>query len=1859
MKNTFTLLLFMLFSVASFAQLDEEGFEGTWTTQAGIGAGGPADWAIANIFGPVQTWSHGNGGAATPVYAGDYSATILGENVTNGSTSEDWLITKAFTVPANAELHFFSRLGVNNDQGTTYKIMMSANTGAGQQTVTTNFAAIQNWTELQLNPTQQEWIEKVVNIPATFPAGTQVYLAFVMQGDAGDRWAIDNVKVVSKCLNPTTLAAVPSNTSAALSWANPSGATAWEIEVVTGSPTGVGVEYSGALPYNAPGLTASTTYKYYVRALCDDNTSDWVGPFTFTTTVCPIEQTCNYVFNVTDSWGDGWNGNTMTVSQNGVTMGTLALPSGTGPVAITVPLCDGQPFQLFWNSGGSFPEEVGVSITNNFAQVLYTKASGTGSQNSVLYTNAALDCDTPACLPVTGLTTSNVTAYAANLSWGGSNTGNWEYYVVPTGAPAPTAATSGTATTTKPVTVNTIAAGTALTPATAYQFYVRVVCGGGAFSAWSAVGSFTTQPTCPQPTALNTTLLGDDEVTLNWTEAGTATAWEVYVVPVASAAPTAATTGVSATTTSLPYNTALVPNTSYKFYVRAICSATDKSVWSGPINFTTSQIPAILNYTQNFDGAAVTDWALNNGTATNKWVVGSATSNSPSKSLYISNDNGTSNAYNISANSVVQAYRDVFIPADASQVSLSFDWKNQGESNWDYIRVWITPVSFTPVVNTQTTTQSGGIQLGGNFQLNSSWTTFNGIIDVSAYAGQTRRVIFEWRNDTSGGTQPPGAIDNINMSVVTCPQPTVLTAGIVTATSANLGWTNQGTANQWEVYVVANGAAAPTATTTGTLSDVNPYIPTTLTPATAYQFYVRAICSATDKSFWSGPFAFTTAIANDDCSGAVSLPVNPGEDCVQSVLTSFTGATASPQPICTGVNGADIWYTFTAAGPKHNISADFSNLSTSQLENSSQPITLSLYGGNVCTALDTPLYCVTNNYILASNLTPGATYTVRVTINNATPNLNYPFNMCVTTPETGSGTASACEITTINYSFESPDLPSTQFYPPNVNQNVVPGWKTTASDAKIEVWRASTTANPFFEVVEAYEGEQFIELNANEPSALYQDYVSPPGTVFTYSFGHRGRAGTDVCQVKAGPPGGPYTNVGPPVSTGNTAWSTNTGSYTVPAGQTVTRFLFESVSTAATGPTGPSTGNFLDAVVFTANVGIVTVSPVALDCENNVATIQANGTGTWVAHSGNPAPTVIADDQSNTTTVSGFTTPGSYYYEWTTALCSGTLEIDYQGGVIAMPTVSDVVYCQNDTPAQLTATASGTNTLHWFADATGGTELTTAPTPTTTTVGTTTYYVSQTLFNCESPRAAITVTVNALPAAPAVTDVEYCQNATAVALTATPATGNTLNWYTVANGGTPLAAAPVPVTTTVGTTIYYVSQQTALGCESDRAQIVVTINPLITPVSAFTLPATVCAVQSIVIPVPGTGFTTGGTYTAGTGLDIDPVTGAIDIAGSTAGTYTVTYTIAPDATTCNVGSSSQATITITPATAPDVTFSYVNVCNTAANQLPVTSAGFATGGTFTAGAGLSINAATGEINVANSTAGTYTVTYTVAENAPACIAAATGTATIVITAAVVPVTEFNYDNAYCFGSANAIPSFAGGFSAGGTFTATGGLNINPATGEVNIGTGTAGVYTVTYTVAANPANCELGGSYTDTFAIGAEIDFTLNGDCEGSEYFIRATATNGEFADGLVFEWGTTTGATVGGNNDYFNVTEYVKTTTVEETFPLQFVLTVYDGDCQSSVVFDIQDITCMIQRGVSPDGDGKNDNFELTTMGVDKLVIFNRYGQEVYSKTNYTNEWFGQTDKGDHLPTGTYYYMIKRNNGETRTGWIYVNWPN
>ena len=157
----------------------------------------------------------------------------------------------------------------------------------------------------------------------------------------------------------------------------------------------------------------------------------------------------------------------------------------------------------------------------------------------------------------------------------------------------------------------------------------------------------------------------------------------------------------------------------------------------------------------------------------------------------------------------------------------------------------------------------------------------------------------------------------------------------------------------------------------------------------------------------------------------------------------------------------------------------------------------------------------------------------------------------------------------------------------------LPGWRTTAADGMVEVWQTPGYTGEFART--AYEGRQYAELNANQPSALFQDVLGiGAGNIVGWELAHRGRLGTDTMRLTItdlgldGLLGGVGLNADTqlftnPFSTGNQAWQFYSGSGILTLGNTV-RFSFGAVSTFGG---DLSHGNFLDATNFGVDVGKV------------------------------------------------------------------------------------------------------------------------------------------------------------------------------------------------------------------------------------------------------------------------------------------------------------------------------------------------------------------------------------------------------------------------------------------------------------------------------------------------------------------------------------------------------------------------------------------------------------------------------------------------------------------------------------------------
>ena len=227
---------------------------------------------------------------------------------------------------------------------------------------------------------------------------------------------------------------------------------------------------------------------------------------------------------------------------------------------------------------------------------VYTQSGITVSGDKWLIDNVAIlaQCAEPADFTVTNI--SNTTA---TLSWT-SNTPlyNVQYEYGPTGF------TPGTGTVvtsvSNPYTL------TGLAQDSDYEVYVYVNCAALPSPAvWSDVFAFKTLQTCPKPLTLSVpwSTVAPTTAVLEWNN-GTPTdaQWEILLVkwyplgdfgtppPPPEAIPVLAPGDIlfAPVTTPSPFTaTGLQPTTIYYYYIRTVCSATDKSAWTGPIAFNT------------------------------------------------------------------------------------------------------------------------------------------------------------------------------------------------------------------------------------------------------------------------------------------------------------------------------------------------------------------------------------------------------------------------------------------------------------------------------------------------------------------------------------------------------------------------------------------------------------------------------------------------------------------------------------------------------------------------------------------------------------------------------------------------------------------------------------------------------------------------------------------------------------------------------------------------------------------------------------------------------------------------------------------------------------------------------------------------------------------------------------------------------------------------------------------------------------------------------------------------------------------------------------------------------------------------
>lgn len=468
----------------------------------------------------------------------------------------------------------------------------------------------------------------------------------------------------------------------------------------------------------------------------------------------------------------------------------------------------------------------------------------------------------------------------------------------------------------------------------------------------------------------------------------------------------------------------------------------------------------------------------------------------------------------------------------------------------------------------------------------------------------------------------------------------------------------------------------------------------------------------------------------------------------------------------------------------------------------------------------------------------------------------------------GNNLFSQCELL-CNMDFEEEQIASGSSV--MVSQTDISCWNTTASDGLIEVWGTG------FNGVPSYSGSQFIEINANEASTLFQDFLSAPNGTVTIGFAHRGRMGTDVMNVAIGPVGGPYTNLGN-FSDGTTAWGHHQVTFTFPAG---TPTMYSLRFTAVSSVGGASLGNFLDAVSIDLDASQNPVfSPIATFlCIGAPAPVLPTTSNNGISGVWQPATISTA-------------TPGVTTYSFTPdnlPLCPDA-PVEFVVTIVSDPDIAapaPVTACNFYVLPAITGTNLSGNEKYYTGPNGTGTVLNPGATINTSQ----NLYIYGGATGC-SDEEQLQITIQTNPVITVSPNDTVCAGEAGNLVASSTTPGLTYTWNPGGITGSTLTASPA------STTVYSVSGTSAAGCTSNIVSRFMIVRP--TPVAGIALngPNPVCEGASTILN--GSSSTTPVSYSWSTGETTPAITVT---AASPSASYTLTVT-SPN------GCSGDSTVTI-------------------------------------------------------------------------------------------------------------------------------------------------------------------------------------------------------------------------------------------------------------------------------------------------------------------------------------------------------------
>lgn len=748
---------------------------------------------------------------------------------TTGSTTPTEIISPVINLDtlSNPQLSFWYHMFGQHIQ--KMEVFISVNGGT--------YTSVWNKVGAQHSSSTAAWTEAIISLSSY--TGDSIQVKWV--GSRYSSWwnrsdmAIDDVSIdnAPACPAPTglTVSSVTSN-SATLSWTT-GGATAWQIEYgpagfTSGSGTLVGTSTN---PFTITGLSANTSYDFYVRDSCGTSHSVWVGAVTGMTAcgVTTAPYTEDFDSGFSEGTGNQNNGSTIDPCWSR----TPNTGSGGGP----------------WNSTYHWGGGTGTTPTNNTGpstdhtsgsgSYVYVEASGMQGTTATLL-SPWVDLDTLSN-PQLEFWKHQYGSGIGTLTVSLNDGSGWTTIHTATGNQANQWAKV------------TVSLASYLGDTIQLRFVTTKTSGWGGGAGDVAIDDINIDnaPQCPTPSALTATATGSGSVQLAWTTGG-ATAWQIEYGPVGFTP--GAGTLANVTTNPVTIN-GLSAQTAYDFYVRDSCAVGSVSAWEGPAAAMTLCSVTSAPFTETFDGS---DWVVAAGGFTYGSIDTCWTRQLSSSPTYWwrpgqggTPTNQTGPTMDHTTMGGKYAYTESWAGATSTQLTtplidistlttpeLRF-WYHMFGSMIDSLQV--------QVIHNGTATHIHS--LVGQQQSSNSAAWQEAVVSLAAFAGDSIQVRFTGYRSPGNQNRADIAIDDVTIdNVPTCFPPTNVQVTATTTTTATISWTTGG-ATAWQIEYGPFGSVPGG----GTIINVttNPYTITGLSPSTTYAVVVRDSCAVGNTSAWS------------------------------------------------------------------------------------------------------------------------------------------------------------------------------------------------------------------------------------------------------------------------------------------------------------------------------------------------------------------------------------------------------------------------------------------------------------------------------------------------------------------------------------------------------------------------------------------------------------------------------------------------------------------------------------------------------------------------------------------------------------------------------------------------------------------------------------------------------------------------------------------------------------------------------------------------------------------------------------------------------------------------------------------------